>query len=1284
MKRQFVLSLIFFALTAAQFGFAQANVNEALETAIIYVDGTNGSDSNIGSSTQPFKTVSKAADVAASNNRAGIGTKVLINPGTYRESIVLDYWTSDTSQPMTFQAVTPGSVIMSGATLYPGWVQYSPNPSIYSNTWNYQWGLCPQNTSCPYQQDIVLRQEMIIVNGKPLTQVLTMAAMAPGTFMVDTQHSVAYVWPAAGTDMNAATVEVATSPQIWYVQGKHNVVLRGLVFQYANSCHGDPAVEVAGGSDNILIDNVVFQWNNGQGLAVNGTNFTVQNSISNHNGDSGFQEANPKNGWYESDTAAYNNWRGAQGSYYGCNTAGAHFWQSHTDTINNMTLAYNQTYGVHWDTDNKDITTNGFVVTDNLMAGVYLEKDQGPITINTAHICDQNSPIATGGLVLRDSENASLTNSTLVNNTYQINLIGILGGQQITDWETGQVYNLLNDHFTNTNNTIQANGSQQVFRDHYLGGTDWTTFQTTLISNNNVWWAAGNSTPWDIPTPKNGSLNNLTGWQGATGQDTLSRFGVPSGDPEAGCAFTPDFPDYWVTVDSDTVTTDVTGKAVYNVTVTPLTFTGTVNFTLDGISQVSGLSASIVPSSLNTSGNAVLTVTASPGTTAGTYPVTVLATSGNTTHVVTSSLVVGEGAVFLSASSLAFPDTQKNYSSPPQSFTIANNSNQDLLITSIVSSSTSFVQTNNCGTYLSSGQSCTVTVTFIPSSSGSKTGTITITDSDMSSPQSVSLSGNGLANPTTTITPNPFTFPNQGLGSSSAAQKFTVTNTSATSSAALVISSVTLTGANPGDYSLTHNCPSNLAVNATCTVTVIFTPTASGSRKANISVNDNESSGYDTDSLTGTGDLPTLSLAPTTLAFGTVGVGASSALVDTITNTSTTGGVLTITSVSLGGSYPGDYAVQSNNCIASLRPNATCAVTIGFAPGSNGSRNATLYLYGNMSGGSKSLSLTGSGALPSASFTPSPLAFGTIGLGGSSTKTATLTNSSTNGAVLSITSFGLGGSYPQDYSQSNNCPASLNPNASCTITVKFTPGATGSRNATLYVYSNVSGGSKSLSLTGTGAVPSASFTPSPLAFGSVGTPGVSSTKTATLTNSSTNGGVVTITGFGLGGSFPQDYAQTNNCPASLNPNASCTVTVTFTPGGSGSRNATLYVYGNVSGGSKSLSLTGSGSLPTASLSPNNDSFGSITVGVSSSKTSTLTNTSTNGAILNIGTMSFSGLNPGDFSQTNTCPSSLSPNGSCTITVTFIPQAIGSRSATLTVNANTSAGNKTITLSGTGK
>jgi hypothetical protein len=347
-----IMKLLFVCFTINLFllrsmAFGQATVNESLETAVIYVDIANGSDSNPGTAALPLKTISAAVTIGQQNNKSNIGTKVIINPGTYRESVVIrPNFSGQTSMPMTLQAATNGTVFVSGAVQYTGWAPYAHNPNIYFTVWPNKWGLCaPDDGPHPFEPDIVERREMIVVNGTPLTQVLTLSQMVyPGTFWVDETAGLVYVWPPSGTNMTTADVEVATNPNPLSIQSPNSqtlngIVIRGLTFEYGNPCRQDGAVNAAGQTTNVIFDSDTFQWNNGHGLMLSGpvTNVTVVNSVANHNGAAGFDTFRAKNVLWQNVLASYNNWRGAQGAYYTWNTAGMHIMMDHTDTISGTT-----------------------------------------------------------------------------------------------------------------------------------------------------------------------------------------------------------------------------------------------------------------------------------------------------------------------------------------------------------------------------------------------------------------------------------------------------------------------------------------------------------------------------------------------------------------------------------------------------------------------------------------------------------------------------------------------------------------------------------------------------------------------------------------------------------------------------------------------------------------------------------------------------------------------------------------------------------------------------------
>ncbi len=199
-------------------------------------------------------------------------------------------------------------------------------------------------------------------------------------------------------------------------------------------------------------------------------------------------------------------------------------------------------------------------------------------------------------------------------------------------------------------------------------------------------------------------------------------------------------------------------------------------------------------------------------------------------------------------------------------------------------------------------------------------------------------------------------------------------------------------------------------------------------------------------------------------------------------------------------------------------------------------------------------------------FSATSLNFGVLQIGLSSpTQTVTVNNVSSHPVTMSsIVASG-------DYADTNTCPVSMLAGTSCTITVTFTPTAAGTRTGAVTLKDNSAGSSsQTISLTGTGVTLALGFSPSSLNLGSVAA-GSSSSMSATLTNDGSSS--VTITGISLSGS--NAYTQTNNCPAALSVQQSCTFTVVFRPPDVGTYKATLTVT-NSAGSAATLALTGMG------------------------------------------------------------------------------------------------------------
>lgn len=196
-------------------------------------------------------------------------------------------------------------------------------------------------------------------------------------------------------------------------------------------------------------------------------------------------------------------------------------------------------------------------------------------------------------------------------------------------------------------------------------------------------------------------------------------------------------------------------------------------------------------------------------------------------------------------------------------------------------------------------------------------------------------------------------FSAQSLQTTSQPQTVTLTNGDKVYS----ISSITLAGNDPGDFAETTTCPiGSLNVGATCTLTVTFTPTAQGIRKASLTINDNAPGSPHIVNLTG--NTSTVTLSTSSLAFGTQPVGTSSSPQDVIvTNSGTT--PLVFSSIIASGDFS-----ETDKCTgAPLQPNNNCVIAVTFTPSAGIASLGSITISDNGSGSPQVVLATGTGVL---------------------------------------------------------------------------------------------------------------------------------------------------------------------------------------------------------------------------------------------------------------------------------------------------------------------------------
>ena len=399
----------------------------------------------------------------------------------------------------------------------------------------------------------------------------------------------------------------------------------------------------------------------------------------------------------------------------------------------------------------------------------------------------------------------------------------------------------------------------------------------------------------------------------------------------------------------------------------------------------------------------------------------------------------------VSPSSLTFPATAENTISAQQSITLTNSGGVPL--TGIqVQTTGDFEAVNGCLASLNAQSTCTLTVWYTPRAIGSETGSITITDSLRS--QAIPLSGTGTAPATDTLSATSLAFPATPVGQSATAQTVTLTNSG---SASLTQLSIHSAGAGFGE---SNNCGGSLAAQSACTIIVTFQASSVGNATGQIDVSDAARS--QVISLTASGVIATGdNLFPLSLDFGGQIIATTSAPQTVTLNNSTQ---TTLSGIHIQSTNP-DF-MFTTNCGATLVAGGSCAIQAEFAPNASGADSGTITVVD--SDGTQQVALTGIGYLPNITMTPGTLDFGVTGLQVSSPVQSLMLSNGSTGTLAGL-SIAMSG----PFLQTNNCGTSLGPGGTCTVSLTFSPTATGRQNGTATIASG-DGAPMTAQLMGTG------------------------------------------------------------------------------------------------------------------------------------------------------------------------------------------------------------------------
>jgi len=418
-------------------------------------------------------------------------------------------------------------------------------------------------------------------------------------------------------------------------------------------------------------------------------------------------------------------------------------------------------------------------------------------------------------------------------------------------------------------------------------------------------------------------------------------------------------------------------------------------------------------------------------------------------------------AVLLNPSSLTFPNTAVGSASPYESISVTNAGGSVLNISSVAATG-NYSEADTCsGSSLQPSGSCTIRVTFSPTTVGAIAGAITLTDSAGSSPQTMGVTGSGIL--PVTLSSSLLSFGNVNVGSTSASHTMTVTNnTGSTVSLSLVASGLFAVAGNGSSP-----CGASLAAGKSCTAGVTFSPTVNGTTRGAVTVTTNAGFSPLVESLSGVGANGTtgpLTLSPVNVVFTNAVVGAST-VTKTVTVTNSSSSSVTISALSVTGNY--SLVTTKTPCTgAVLAAGGKCTLGVTFTPTIAGTLYGSILITDNGSIAKQVESLSSTAVWP-VSLSPTSLTFAAQTAGTTSAaQVVTLTNNQSK--ALTLSSIAASGDFVVTSAGTSPCVTSVAALGQCTIGVEFHPTQTGSISGALSVSHSASNTPLEIGLTGTG------------------------------------------------------------------------------------------------------------------------------------------------------------------------------------------------------------------------
>jgi len=376
--------------------YAQAHIDVGSIEKHLFVNNQHpkSSDLNLGSDPEsPLHSLNKALEI--SKNTA---TKITVFPGHYRE-----YLDIVSNQLLIIEASEPGSVYISGSDIFPS---RKISDSLVFVLWPYNWGYFDDSDFCFGACNMSLiqkRRELLFINNQSYQQVLFLDSLKEGCFLVDEVNNQISIYPKKGLTYEEMEIEVSVRGYDIYDQGRngslvrattHNgmgLFLRGLIFEHASNIAHQGCLSISN-TDNLHIEDCVFQWNNGVGLELEDcSDVLIQNCTFRNNGERGMGIGNGENILLKDLKVHGNNWRMNAASMIAHDAAGIKVFGSTKNVILDNIHAYENYCNTIWfDWNNENYQILNSLIENNQESGIMLEGSRKQAYIHNCIIRHNN------------------------------------------------------------------------------------------------------------------------------------------------------------------------------------------------------------------------------------------------------------------------------------------------------------------------------------------------------------------------------------------------------------------------------------------------------------------------------------------------------------------------------------------------------------------------------------------------------------------------------------------------------------------------------------------------------------------------------------------------------------------------------------------------------------------------------------------------------------------------------------------------------------------------------